>query len=261
MAFQEANGLRFFQFESFASAPVVHGVFTRQGGVSQGPFSQLNVSSSVADEPAAITENVKRLFAAAGRPLDSMFDSWLVHGTDVLVSGAPRPAGWGKPPKADIIMTNKLEVSLFMRYADCVPLLFIDPDKHAVALAHAGWRGTLAGVAAKTVAELIAHYGSNPTELLVGIGPAICAEHYEVGPEVVAEVQAVFGDLAADLLPEFNCKPHFDLVAANRVLLQQAGVTHVEESGQCTFANTEDWFSHRASGGQTGRFGVLLALQ
>jgi hypothetical protein len=81
-----------------------------------------------------------------------------------------------------------------------------------------------------------------------------------VGPEVVAEVQAAFGD-ASELLPRFSEGIHFDLVAASRRVLQEAGVRNIEDSGLCTFDGQQDWFSHRGSGGKTGRFGVLLALR
>lgn len=260
MPFVEAGALRYFQFEQLSKAPVTHAVFTRRGGVSQGAYAELNVGATVGDEREHVLENLDRCFAAANRPRNSLFDSWLVHGTAALVAGAPRPPEWGRPPQADIILTNKPEVTLFMRYADCVPIVYVDPVKRAVALAHAGWRGTIQRVAAKAVEEMAVHYGSLPKDLLIGIGPAICVDHYEVGPEVVAEVQNAFGGIAESLLPHHNGSVHFDLVAANRLVLEEAGVKTIEVSNECTFTNQQDWFSHRGSGGKTGRFGALLAL-
>jgi polyphenol oxidase len=260
MPFHNVGGLRYFQFDSFTSASVTQAIFTRRGGMSTGPYAELNVGATVGDERANVHENLQRAFDAANRPRSSLFDSWLVHGTQALVAAAPRPPEWERPPQADIILTNKPEVTLFMRYADCVPLVFFDPIKRAIALAHAGWRGTLQRVAAVTVDQMSEHYGSQPADLLVGIGPAISVENYEIGPDVVAEVRAAFGDQAERLLPQFGEATHFDLAAANRLVLQQAGVTHIEDAQVCTFANQQDWFSHRGSGGQTGRFGALLAL-
>jgi YfiH family protein len=156
-------------------------------------------------------------------------------------------------------MTNKPNVTLFMRYADCVPLVFVDPVKQAIALAHAGWRGTLQRVAEKTVLGMQEHYGTQPADLVVGIGPAISVENYEVGQEVVAEVEAAFGS-AAGLLKDYDNKAHLDLAKANEFVLHQAGVMQVELSNLDTFSNPQDWFSHRASGGVTGRFGALVAL-
>ena len=259
MAFVEKDGLRIFQFGHLSLAPVTQGVLSRRGGVSQGPYAQLNVSTSVGDDPALVSQNIERIFAAMDRPRASMFDSWLVHGSGALVAGGPRPAEWGKPPQGDIILTNKPNITLFMRYADCVPLVYVDPVRKALALAHAGWRGTLLGVAAKAVDEMRAHYGSRPEDLLVGIGPAISVKNYEVGPEVVAEVQAAL-DEPDDLLPRYGESTHFDLVAANHRSLEEAGVRNIEEAELCTFENQQDWFSHRGSGKKTGRFGVLLAL-
>jgi hypothetical protein len=260
MPFVDTGGLRIFQFDQFSLAPVTQAVATRRGGVSEGPYAELNVSTSVGDDPALVSQNMDRIFNVMDRPLASLFDSWLVHGSGALVAGGPRLAEWGKPPQGDIILTNKPNVTLFMRYADCVPLIYVDPVKKALALAHAGWRGALLRVAAKAVDAMRQHYGSRPEDLLVGIGPAISVKNYEVGTEVVTEVQAAFGE-GGDLLPRYGESTHFDLVAANRRLLEEAGVRNIEDAELCTFENQQDWFSHRGSGGKTGRFGVLLALK
>lgn len=260
MPFQHAAGLRYFTFEKLSAAGVKHAVFTRQGGVSAAPYDSLNVGSTVGDELAHVRQNLRRAFAALERVPESMFDSWLVHGTDVQVARAPRPADWARPPKADIIITDQPEVTLFMRYADCVPILLFDPARRAVAVAHAGWRGTVARVPAVAAAALSQHYGSRPQDLLAAIGPAISAERYEVGAEVVEQVHAAFGEEAAGLLPAYGASTHFDLVAANRVVLQQAGVQSIETADLCTASDPQDWFSHRGSGGRTGRFGALITL-
>jgi len=153
------------------------------------------------------------------------------------------------------------QVSLFMRYADCLPLLFYDPVQYAIALAHAGWKGTVQRVASKAVAAMAQHFGSKASDLIVAIGPGICVEHYEVGDSVIREVEQAFGDAAQSLLPGVNGSTHFDLLAANQLALKEAGVNQIELAGICTAADPQDWFSHRAEGGKTGRFGVLLALE
>lgn len=260
MPFQQAAGLRYYTFDQLSSAGVKHAVFTRQGGVSDAPYDSLNVGSTVGDEISHVRQNLQRAFAAVDRKFESMFDSWLVHGTDVQIARAPRPADWARPPKADIIITGQPEVTLFMRYADCVPILLYDPQRRAVAVAHAGWRGTVARVPSVAVAALSQQYGSRAQDLLAAIGPAISVERYEVGEEVVQAVQAVFGSQASELLPAHGDRTHFDLVAANRLILQQAGVENIEAADLCTASNPEDWFSHRGSGGRTGRFGALITL-
>jgi YfiH family protein len=260
MPFQQQNSIRYYTFDSLAGQPVTQAAFTRQGGASRGEFASLNVGSTLGDELADVQANMEAVFAAVNRPRSSIFDSWLVHGDHALVADAPRPPEMQRPPQADIILTDKPEISLFMRYADCVPLLFYDPRQRAVALAHAGWKGTVLQVGAKAVAAMAEAYGSRPGDLIACIGPSISAEHYEIGPEVVDEVRTAYGADAEGLLPAINGSTHLDLWAANRLTLEQAGVGQIEVAAQCTFAQNEDWFSHRASGGHTGRFGVLLAL-
>jgi YfiH family protein len=260
MPFQFSDGVKYFQFSNLAATAVTHAVFTRRGGVSQRQFAELNVGATVGDDRANVEENIRRSFDSLDKPRNSLFDSWLVHGTNALVAEAPRPPEWERPPQADIVMTNKPEVTLFMRFADCVPIVFFDPVRKAVALAHAGWRGTLEGVANSAIKAMSENYGCKPADLLVGIGPAISVEKYEVGPEVVSEVQKVYGGNAESLLPSFGNRSHFDLVGANRMMLENAGVEQIEISNLCTATDTDDWFSHRAFGGQTGRFGALIAL-
>lgn len=260
MPFQQSGDIRYFTFEHLSAAGVRHAVFTRQGGVSSAPYDSLNVGSTVGDELPNVRQNLQRAFEALGRTSASMFDSWLVHGRDVQVARAPRPADWARPPKADIIITNQPEITLFMRYADCVPILLFDPQCKAVALAHAGWRGTVARVGEAAAAALSQHYGSRPQDLIAAIGPSISVAKYPVGAEVVAEVQAVFGSQAAELLPSYGEATHFDLQLANQRVLEQVGVQQIESASLCTASNMADWFSHRGSGGRTGRFGALITL-
>lgn len=260
MPFLQADSLRYYSFESLIDAPVTQAVFTRRGGASQGAYTSLNVGSTVGDEPAAVRQNIEAMFAAANRSPSSIFDSWLVHGDEALVADAPHPPDRPRPPQGDIILTNKPGVSLFMRYADCVPLLFYDPVQRAIGLAHAGWKGAVLKVAATAVKAMQMHYGSRPSDLFACIGPAISVQRYEVGSEVVEQVQTAFGSQAGALLPRVNGSTHFDLWGANHLTLREVGVHQIEVAGLCTCTDSADWFSHRASGGLTGRFGVLLAL-
>lgn len=258
MPFQQAASLRYHTFETL---PVRHAVFTRLGGASRGPYAQLNVGATVGDDPDHVRRNLDLAFAAVGRPRSSLFDSWLVHGTESLLAEAPRPPEWERPPQADIVLTEKPEVSLFMRYADCLPILLYDPARPAIGLAHAGWKGSVLGLAAQAVAEMQRHFGSKPADLRIAIGPGICTDHYEVGENVVQEVRTAFGEAAESLLPAYNGAIHFDLLAANRGALEETGVEHIEVADMCTASDTHNWFSHRAEKGVTGRFGVLLTLE
>jgi YfiH family protein len=214
----------------------------------------------VGDDLARVRENRNISFQALGCAPESIFDVWQVHSADVVCANAPRPTAESYR-QADIILTDKPTVTLFMRFADCVPLLVHDPVKGAVGISHAGWMGTLRDVASATVNALKKNYGSDPADLKVGIGPSIGPDHYEIGADVILQVMQKFGDDSEQLLKSHNGKIHFDLWKANRMLLQQAGVQQIEVAEICTACNTQDWYSHRAEKGRTGRFGALISLQ
>ena len=251
------NGLCYLQFDSLN---VKHAVFTGHGGVSPEPWGSLNVGGTVGDDLARVRENRILSFQAMGCAPESIFDVWQVHSADVVCAHAPRSTDESYR-QADIILTDKPEVTLFMRFADCVPLLVHDPRKGVIGVAHAGWMGTLRDVATATVSAMKKNYGSDPADIIAGIGPSIGPDHYEIGADVILQVMQKFGDESEQLLKHHNRKIHFDLWTANRILLERAGVGQIEVSGVCTACHTDDWFSHRAEKGRTGRFGVLISLQ
>lgn len=264
MPFHQPDGIRYFTFDSFTAAGVLHGAIGRQGGVSLEPWASLNVGATVGDDLANVRENRRRSFQALGRPLGTLFDVWQVHSADVVCADAPRPPEQ-EHVRADAILTDRPGVTLFMRFADCVPIFLFDPQRKVAGLAHAGWMGTVRGTVAAAVKAMQDCYHSRPQDILAGIGPSIAAHHYEVGPEVAGQVRAAFGLDAAALLqpsPGSNGSGHmlFDLWAANRLLLERAGVQQVEIAGVCTACHTEDWYSHRAEKGRTGRFGAVIAV-
>lgn len=258
MPFHEKNDLRYYSFDFFSNT-VMQAVFTRHGGVSPAPWQSLNLGGSVGDEPARVAENRLRIFDALGRDRASIHDVWLVHGTDIVYADTPRPLEH-HPERADILLTNNPEVSLFMRFADCVPLLFHDPKKNVIGIAHAGWMGTVKGVAEKAIEGMRSCYGSKPEDIVAGIGPSIGVDHYEVGEDVVSQFREKYGRDEERILQSRNGSTYLDLWAANLLQLRNAGVEQVQVSGICTACHLEDWFSHRAEKGKTGRFGVLMAL-
>ena len=251
------NGLRYFQFDTLQTR---HAVFTRHGGVSPEPWSSLNVGGTVGDDLERVRENRLLSFRALGRAPESAFEVWQVHSADVVCARAPRPHGESLR-QADIILTDTDEVTLFMRFADCVPILLHDSRKGVVGLAHAGWRGTLHDVAIATVDAMRKQYDSNPADITAGIGPSIGPDHYQIGADVILQVMQKYGDESETLLRSHNGKIHFDLWKANHLLLERAGVEKIEHAEICTACHTNDWFSHRAEKGRTGRFGALISLQ
>jgi len=264
MPFYQPDQIRYFTFESFEDAGVAHGVISRRGGTSPAPWSSLNVGATVGDDAERVMENRQRSFRAMNRPFESLYDVWQVHGREVVRARAPRPPG--EPHrKADAILCDQPGVTLFMRFADCVPIFLYDPQRKVVGLVHAGWQGTVQRTAASAVQSMHQGYASRPQDILAGIGPSIGSHHYEVGPEVVEKVHQSFGELAGSVLrPVEGANGHsrlqFDLWAANRLVLEQAGVQQIEVAGICTACNMGDWYSHRGEKGQTGRFGALIGL-
>ncbi len=260
MPFHQENSIRYFTFTSLDRAGFIHAVFTRKGGVSPSPWKSLNAGLTVGDETKNVMENRRRSFAALGKELSSMYDVWQVHSNQVVCADAPRDLQF-EILKADVILTDQADVTLYMRFADCVPILLADPLKKVVGIVHAGWIGTVNRVVEAALKMMERNYGSRPEDLLAGIGPSICAQHYPVGPEVVAKVRDAFGSQAEDLLLRQEGLFHFDLWAANRLILEQAGVREIEMANLCTACHTGDWYSHRAEHGRTGRFGAMIAIK
>ena len=206
-----------------------------------------------------VIENRRRIFQDMGRKVESIYDAWQVHGTEVICTSSPRPLT-APHHKADAILTDHPDVSLFMRFADCVPIFFYDPIRKVVGVAHAGWQGTVKKIALITTQTMSERYGCNPENILAGIGPSIGKDHYQVGPDVAAHVKQAFGDTCG-LIEERDGQLYFDLWEANRRTLGEAGVRNIQIAGICTACDTTEWYSHRAEKGSTGRFGAMIALR
>jgi polyphenol oxidase len=256
MTFHERDGLRYFVFPQLEAAGARHAVLTRRGGVSPAPFDSLNLGSTVGDDPSAVAENRRRVFTAFGRDPDSVPELHQIHSTRVIAAARRRA---GEPlPQADGVVTDSAEFTLCMRFADCVPILLFDPVRRAAGMAHAGWKGTIAGAAAAAVEAMRTRFHSRPEDLLAGIGPSIGADHYAVGGDVLAELHAAFGAEGDAWVSQSGGETHLDLWAVNTHVLRRAGVEKIELAGLCTACHTEDWFSHRAGHGKTGRFAALM---
>ncbi len=257
------NNIVFYQFSNLRSQTgLVHGIFTRRGGTSPAPFDSLNVGSTVGDDRENVLANRELIAESMGVEEASTRTTWQVHGADVLVARRADPPA-DVPPKADAIITDELDLPLVMRFADCVPLVFFDRERRAIGLAHAGWRGTVAEVGPATVRAMTETFGSDPKDIVAGIGPSIGPCCYEVGEEVVAQVRQTFPQAPELFVPPVNGHrgPHLDLWMANELALRAAGVIEIENSRLCTSCQNYDFFSHRAEAGRTGRFAALIALK
>lgn len=257
----ESGGLVYYQFDQWTNNPaLVHGVFTRLGGVSESPWTSLNVGALVGDAPEAVERNATLMFDSLELDPARACTVWQVHGNRVVYA-TERPADRKWIDKADAIITDQVDLALNLRFADCVPVLFYDPAHHVLGMAHAGWRGTVGGVIQATLDAMGEAFGSDPGTIQAAIGPSISQDHYQVGQEVVDAVQGAFGSTEGLVRIADDASYYLDLWACNRRSLERAGVTQIEVSGLCTATRVDEFYSHRAEHGQTGRFGAVMALR
>ena len=246
----EIQFLTWAELESTGVDVVVTG---RSGGVSSGPYGSLNLSLGVGDDPADVLENRRRLAAAFGAELDDFVFARQVHGAGVRVVGdAERGSGALSQddaiPDTDALVTTAPGVVLAILTADCVPIVLHDPVAGVLACVHSGWRGTVARVAARAVAAMVA-FGSRPQDVQAGLGPALDPSNYQVGPDVRAAVCGAFGaEGAGSLIRQDPAAPDrwlLDMWAANRHVLRQAGLR--EQNIHVTDVPTGgNYFSDRA---------------
>ena len=241
MGLQTVDHLKYWTFGSFPDNQVGHGIFARHGGISPNPWNSLNLGGTVGDSPDNVVENRRIIFQSFHRPVESLYDVWQVHSADVVWAYGPREIS-SPHIRADAILTNNPDVTLLMRFADCVPVLLYDPIHHAVGLVHAGWQGTVRFVVKRCYTQLAQNL-------------------YEIGNDVVSQVENAFGEYSEKLLFGTDQHVRFDLWEANRRVLELSGVRKIETAGICTACNRDDWFSHRADKGKTGRFGAVIFLR
>lgn len=211
----------------------------------------------------------ERWLTTIDRSLESAIFSGLVHATTTQrVASSDMGRGAFTPetiiPRTDALMTDTPGVTLVMCFGDCVPLLVIDPEQRVIALGHAGWRGTVRGMAGSLVRSMVECFGSDPQSLVAVVGPSISPAVYEVGTEVVDTFQAAYpGDGA---IVRRGSSWYLDLWQANTTQLMVAGLRYdrVQCSGICTFANGARFFSHRYAKAHDefdGRFAVMLSIE
>lgn len=235
---------------------VPHATSTRQGGVSTGIYESLNLGLMSGEDLSVVEENRQIFSRMLGIPIVQNLS--MTHGIRVAHVGSPQEME--RPHDADACISNHPEVSLSLTTADCVPIFFHDPHSQAVGLAHAGWRGTVNGIAARVVEEMCAKLGSEASHLRVGLGPAIGLCCFEVGDEVAEEFQAQYGQPG---WIEKRAKWHIDLHQANRVWLERAGVRpeNIRSCPLCTCCRADLFYSWRRESGKTGRLLSAIALK
>ena len=229
-------------------AGLEHGFFGRRGGVSIGGFASLNVSGRVGDDPPAVAENWRRISERC--PGLAWVRMQQVHGARVVYAEAADQA----IGEADGLLTTQVGLGLAVLTADCVPMLCVAPDSRAVLAIHAGWRGTLAGIAAAGIREARRRLGIEPRAWRVALGPAIGGCCYEVEAQIGGQFVERWGAMP-DAWQPHGAHGQLDLRAANRILLLAAGVldAQITTVGPCTACGESEYFSHRRSQGCAGR--------
>ena len=236
----------------FLNPQLVHGVFTRNGGISETPYHSLNISYTVGDAPDNVTFNLHTIKKTIGaKHLIFMNQS---HETDILVLRKGQHERFENIPSADAIITNVPFFALMVQLADCQGVIIFDPQKKVVANAHCGWRGNVQNILGRVVTRMEQDFGSRRSNLCAAIGPSLgpcCAEfvsHEEIFPD--------------DFLRFMVRENHFDLWAISCRQLVAAGIgeENIEVAGICTCCRTDLFYSYRAEG-KTGRFGTIAMLR
>ncbi len=255
---RELNGLSVLTDEALFNACGVRIAFTeREGGVSEGPYASLNTASHVGDDLACVQRNRERVLTMLGgvASSSSLIVPNQVHGTNIVkvasaddVSLATEQVAEG----ADAVLVGAPGVTALLNFADCLSLIIVAPDGW-FAVAHAGWRGALAGIAGKAACVLAAESAADPAEFNAYIGPHIRSECFETSEEIAIQFADTYG---ADVLADPR---HISLACAVSTDLVRAGLVadRIADSGICTVCNANQYFSYRASGGTCGRHAAL----
>lgn len=247
---------------------IFHFVTTRNGGVGVGEFESFNLGEFTEDQPETWRKNRSILCEAIGIETSQLFVPFQTHEDHILdIDSRFMDLTSGERKKqlegVDALVTSLPRVCVAVTTADCVPVLLYAPDKQVVAAIHAGWRSTVKNIAAKTIRYMKDQYQCDLKQILVGIGPSICAEAFEVGEEV-AEAFSPFIKTMTDVsfVNEASGKTHLDLSRINRNLMCKEGISeeNVVLSGLCTFREKNHFFSARRQGIRSGRMltGIMI---
>jgi YfiH family protein len=233
-----------------------HGFPERTGGVSTGPRTSLNLGVRWGDDAENVAVNRRRLAEHAGYDPSQLQIMRHVHGTDVWTVGEPV----SDDATFDGLVCDRVGPVLAAFAADCIPILFAEPDARICGAAHAGWRGTVAGVARNVIARM-ASLGARPERIRVALGPSIGPCCFEVGPEVVAAFTDALGDLPGMVVAGPR-KDHIDLRVATRAVVERAGVApdHVDDRPPCTQCEAERFFSYRRDGKEGGMHMAFIGM-
>jgi hypothetical protein len=261
-SFRHINGLQLLVCDPLERIGFKHAFSTRLGGVSPLPADALSLGNFSQDERENVIENRRRFLAALGLPDWTLVTARQIHSADVRVVRDAEDAR-SAPAAGDALTSGVAQTLLAVQTADCLPILIADERTGAFSAVHAGWRGTLAGIVARTVERMQQEHGSRACELHAALGPSISAAVFEVGPAVLAEFRKRFSyaeELICDLHP--NGKGHLNLNLANVRQLTGCGLREdrIYDSGLCTYLRNDLFFSYRRERGAEKPVGRLMGV-
>lgn len=264
---QQRHGVPFYACTGPAWAGAAHGFSTRLGGVSAAPMDSLNLGASRGDDPANLRENFIRFCAAVGTDPGALVKNQQVH-SDIIrpvtradVMPSPETPGTFE---ADGLITDEPGVCLTIFSGDCIPVLLYDPAARCVAAAHAGWRGTAIGIAARAAEAMVRDYGCRPENILAAIGPGIGSCCFETHADVPDGLRAGLGKDAEHFILPLPREGKFsvDLKGANARWLERAGLlrSHIAICSACTACGLDEFWSHRVQGSARGSMAAMIQL-
>ena len=248
-------------WQSAPQIPVAHGFTTRAGGVSTGHLASLNLRVQLGDTPEHIAENYRRLGAALGFDPQKLVMSNQTHSDTIrVVTAEDWGAGLYGPELSpcDALITNVPGTALAVFTADCTPILLWDSVTGAVGAVHAGWRGTAANIAGKTVEAMTAAFGCDPTNIRAAIGPNIGPCCFETDGDVPRALGKTYGPEVAWFVRRREQKYYVNLKTINAMSLGRSGVETIELSDHCTACMPELYWSHRVTKGLRGSQGAII---
>lgn len=264
----EKNNLVWYMGEDFSAPDIVHGFTTRLGGVSQGDLSSLNLGTSRGDDPKAVAENYKKVYEALGISPLSCARNAQIHGDTIHVITQENSYSMEEFIQQDLqvtqgdgLVTDCTDIGLWVYGADCVPVLFAEPERGVIAALHGGWRGTALGISGKMIETMVEKFSCEREKIQVVIGPSIGPCCFTCGEEVVTSMEDTFGEKAKKYCPPHSSesgKFSVDLQGLHTLSLQQAGVTKIELVSPCTACDTETFWSHRKMGEARGIQGGFI---
>ena len=243
---------------------VPHCFTTRFGGVSTGILSSLNIGIHRGDSWENVLKNYEILGKELGFNSKNAVLSHQTHTDTVrLVTAADAGAGLFAPelPECDALITNTAGLALTIFTADCTPILLYDPLTGAVGAAHAGWRGTAAAIAGKTVAAMERHFGTKPENIRAAIGPNIGPCCFQTDADVPQAMAEAFGPEAEPFIRRDGEKYYVNLKEINALVLRRSGVLHVDISADCTACQPHRFWSHRITKGERGSQGAIIVCK